>query len=61
MSDTFFARSDLNHIANERRLDLVLRLNMGSLLLLSNNFLQLRNVDLFVVEKYLSIVGKEFN
>jgi hypothetical protein len=34
-------------------------LNVGRLLLSSPKFLRLPNIDLFVVEKYLSIVGNE--
>ena len=58
------SKSDLGHVAFEGRLTRFpfnLRLNMGVLLLLSNKFLQLRNIDPFVVEKYLSIIGNEVN
>ena len=53
------SRSDLGHVANEGRFTRCpLYPNMGGLLLSSHKFLQLRNIDPFVIEKYLSIVGK---
>jgi len=54
------SRSDPGHVAKEGRFTrFTLNPNMGRLLFLSDKFLQLRNIDPFVVEKYLSIVGNE--
>ena len=54
------SRSDFGHVANEGTFTrFPLNLNVGRLLLSSYKFLQLRNIDPFVVKKYLSIVGNE--